>query len=253
MSDLRLPPGQGPILTAAADYSVTGQYRAVIQTNQTAVLCSALGQRAIGILKNNPYSGEIAELATAGEIFPAIYGGTVAVGDALVPDANGALISAGLVGAWPTQAGFPIARAIYAGVSGDRRAVMVLQPATPSSGVEYWNFPLSLVIAASGDLMTDWVPGFAGRIVSLSWTTQIVGTGAGASIALNAEIGTTNVTGGVVTVTLATSTPAGTRIAGTAVTAANAFTATDAISLEVAVTTAFTAGSGFLTVGYVRA
>jgi hypothetical protein len=252
MADLRLPPGQGPILTAAADYSVTGQYRAVIQTNQTAVLCSALGQRPIGILKNNPYSGETAEIATMGEIFPAYYGGTVAVGDRLVTDANGALINAALVGAGATAAAYPIAVALYAGVSGDRHAVQILPPPVEANGVEYWNFPLSLIIAASGDLMTAWVPGFAGRIVSLSWTTQIVGAGVGASITMNAEIGTTDVTGGVVTITLATTTPAGTRIAGTAVTAANAFTAADSISLETVVGTAFSAGSGFLTVGYVR-
>lgn len=254
MADLRLPPGQGPILTAAADYSVTGQYRAVIQTNQTAVLCSALGQRAIGILKNNPLSGEVAEIATVGEIFPAIYGGTVAVGDRLVPDASGALINAALVGAGATAAGYPIALALYAGVSGDRHAVQVLQPGGVNGGnVEIERFPISLIIPASGDLVTGWTPGYAGRIVSLDWTTQIVGAGAGASITMNAEIGTTNVTGGVVTITLATSTPAGTRIAGTAVTAANAFTDTDTISLEVVVGTAFTAGSGFLELGIVRA
>jgi len=252
MTAIELAPGNGPILTAAADYSVTGQYRAVIQTNQTAVLCSALGQRPIGILKNNPYSGEVASIATAGEIFPAYYGGTVAVGDRLVNDANGALINAALVGAGATAAGYPIAIALYAGVSGDRHGVFVLPPPVASNGIEYWHFPISLIVAASGDLITAFTPGFAGRFVSLAFCTQIVGVGSGASVTINLEIGTTNVTGGVVTLNEAATTPAGEITAGTAITAANAFTATDTISAEIVVGTAFTAGSGFLIVGYVR-
>lgn len=254
MADIRLPPGEGPILTAAADYRTTGQYRAVIQTNQTAVLCSSLGQRSIGILKNNPNSGEKAEIATAGEIFPAIYGGTVAVGDRLVNDANGALISAAGTAAGATQAGFPIAIAIYAGVSGDRHSVYVLPPGGVNGGrLEAWHFPLSLVLAASGDMWTNTTPGFAGRIVSVEWVQAAPGTGTGADISINLEIGTTNVTGGVVNVTLATATPMGNRIAGTAVTAANYFSATDTISIEATVATAFTAGTGTLVVRYVSA
>lgn len=254
MADYHLPPGQGPILTAAADYSVTGQYRAFIQTNQTAVLCSALGQRPIGILKNNPYAGEKAEVAVAGEIVPAYYGGTVAVGDRLVTDANGALITSASTAAGATQAAYPIAIAIYAGVSGDRHSVYVLPPGGSGiGGLESWHFPLSLVLAASGDMWTNTTPGFAGRIVSVEWVQAAPGTGSGADITINMEIGTTNVTGGAVNVTLATATPMGNRIAGSAVTAANYFSATDTISIEATVATAFTAGTGTLVVRYVRA
>lgn len=108
---------------------------------------------------------------------------------------------------------------------------------------------LAAMTTAAADLTTGWIPGHRGKILSTQFFTTTLGTGSGASQVLNLEIGTTDVTGGVLTLTLATTTPLGVRIAGTAVTANNEFTATDSISLEVAASgTAFTAGAGYVVV-----
>jgi hypothetical protein len=62
----------------------------------------------------------------------------------------------------------------------------------------------------------------------------------------NLEIGTTNVTGGALTLTLASQATIGTVTAATAITGANSFTATDTISLEMAAGgTVFSAGAGY--------
>lgn len=123
----------------------------------------------------------------------------------------------------------------------------VLAPA----GYVPWIIPIQLasMTTAAADLITGFVPGFRGKIVSAQFFTTTLGTGSGASQVLNFEIGTTDLTGGVLTLTLATTTPLGNRIAATAITANNEFTATDAISLEVAASgTVFTAGNGHIVV-----
>ncbi len=104
--------------------------------------------------------------------------------------------------------------------------------------------PLTTMTTAAADLITDFVPGFRGKIVSAQAFVRVLGTGSGASQVLNFEIGTTNLTGGVLTPTLANTATLGARIAATAITAGNEFSATDTISLEVAASgTVFTAGA----------
>jgi hypothetical protein len=92
-------------------------------------------------------------------------------------------------------------------------------------------------------VVTGFVPGFAGRILSLQTVNSVVVTTAAKLLDLNAEIDGTNVTGGVVSLTSANQTPLGARVAGTAVTAANAFSATSAIDIEAANVTAFSEGA----------
>ena len=121
----------------------------------------------------------------------------------------------------------------------------------PPAAYQVWSIPIQLaaMTTSAADLITGFVPGFRGKIVSAQFFTTTLGTGSGASQVLNFEIGTTDVTGGVTTLTLATTTPLGNRIAATAITGNNEFTATDAISLEVAASgTVFTAGAGVLEV-----
>lgn len=99
------------------------------------------------------------------------------------------------------------------------------------------------------DMITTITPGYKFKILGLDFVTTVAGTGAGASQVFNLEIGTTNVTGGVCTVTLASTDTIGKITAGTAVTAANTGTASDTISLEMAASgTAFTAGSGYFVI-----
>lgn len=99
---------------------------------------------------------------------------------------------------------------------------------------------------ADGDLVTNFTPGFAGKIVKTYWIQDVPVTTADKLSTLNLEIGTTNLTGGEVALTSAACTPKGKVIAGAAITAGNYFGATDTISVEAASTTAFVEGTGSL-------
>jgi hypothetical protein len=100
----------------------------------------------------------------------------------------------------------------------------------------------------AGDIVTGYTPGYRFKLLSFDFVTDLVGAGAGASAPCNLEIGTTNVTGGVCTVTLASTDTIGKVTAGTAITALNTGSATDTISLEKATSVVFTAGAGYFLV-----
>lgn len=96
------------------------------------------------------------------------------------------------------------------------------------------------------DLLTNYTPGYKFKILGLSFVTTVAGTGASASQVFNLEIGSTNVTGGVLTLALADTDTIGKVTAATAVTAANTGSASATISLEMAAGgTVFTAGGGY--------
>lgn len=106
--------------------------------------------------------------------------------------------------------------------------------------------PVTMANIADGDLVTTWTPGFNGSITKLDFlVTDAVTTSAKAST-LNAEIGTTNLTGGTVALTSANCTPLGAIVAGSAITAANTFVSTDTVSIEASSTTTFVEGAGTL-------
>lgn len=112
------------------------------------------------------------------------------------------------------------------------------------SKVSTFSFHIPLAaISGAGDVVTGFVPGFAGRILSIQAVNSVVVTTGSKAVSLNAEIDGTNVTGGVVALTSANQTPLGARVAGSAITAANAFTATSAIDIEAASVTAFAEGA----------
>lgn len=118
-----------------------------------------------------------------------------------------------------------------------------------TAGITTVAIPIQLasMTTAAADLITNYTPGFKGKILSVSFATTTLGTGASASQVLNLEIGTTNLTGGVLTLLLADTDTLGKLTAATAVTAANSFSASDTISVEVAASgTVFTAGAGVL-------
>ena len=110
-------------------------------------------------------------------------------------------------------------------------------------GMYILSVPITLAqITGAGDVVTDYVPGHAGKIISISAVvTQVVTTGSKLA-SLNMEIGSTNLTGGVVALTSANCTPLGVKVAGSSVTAANTFTAADTLSIEAASVTAFVEG-----------
>lgn len=126
---------------------------------------------------------------------------------------------------------------------------------TIAAGVGISTLTIPLTSLATGlstaalDLLTGYVPGYRFKLLAFDFVTTIVGAGAGASQVFNLEIGAVNVTGGVLTVNLASTDTIGEITSGTAITAANIGTAADSISLEMAVGgTAFTSGSGYFVI-----
>lgn len=118
-----------------------------------------------------------------------------------------------------------------------------------TAGISTISIPVTLasMTTAAADLVSAYTPGYKFKILSVDFATTTLGTGSGATQVINVEIGTTNVTGGVVTVTLAGTDTLGEASAGTSVTAANTGSASDTISVEVAASgTVFTAGDGVL-------
>lgn len=106
---------------------------------------------------------------------------------------------------------------------------------------------LASMTTAAADLLTNYTPGYAFELLSLEFATTKLGTGASASQVLNLEIGSTNVTGGVLTLLLADTDTLGKKTAATAITAANTGASNATISIEVAASgTVFTAGEGVL-------
>lgn len=102
---------------------------------------------------------------------------------------------------------------------------------------------------AAIDLMTDYTAAFDGEVIGFEWHPTIAGTGSGASQVFNIEIGTTNLTGGVLTLTLANQGTVGVITSATAITGNNRFKAGDVLSIEMAAGgTVFTAGAGYFVI-----
>lgn len=111
------------------------------------------------------------------------------------------------------------------------------------------SIPVKLAKLTNGDVVTTYTPGFAGVIEKVSFVVTDPATTADKAATLNLEIGTTNLTGGVITLSSAAGGNALTlgKVAdGTAITAANVFGAADTISVEAASVTAFAEGEGVL-------
>lgn len=127
-------------------------------------------------------------------------------------------------------------------------------PVASPAGVYQYIHPLTSLVTglstAAVDLLTGFTPGHRFKLVKFAFVTTVAGTGSGASQVFNLEIGSTNVTGGVLTLTLANQqTTFGQVTAATAITALNEGTATDTISIEMAASgTVFTAGAGYFVI-----
>lgn len=113
-------------------------------------------------------------------------------------------------------------------------------------GISTLVFYVEAASLANGDVMTEYVPGYAFKILAFdARCAKVVSTGAKAAT-LNLEIETTNVTGGAIA--LAGTYAIGAVQAGTAVTAANTGTAAQKLSIEAASVTAFVEGAFWLIV-----
>lgn len=117
---------------------------------------------------------------------------------------------------------------------------------TAKTNTQTLTIPVNLSAVDNGDVLTNYVPGFAFKIIKAEFAVSEVASTPAKAVTLNLEINTTDLTGGVIALTSANCTPEGVRIAGTAITALNVGTATDSISVEASSVTKFVEGRGFL-------
>jgi len=103
------------------------------------------------------------------------------------------------------------------------------------------SFVLDLKDFADGDIIT-FTPGFVGEIMDIEVRSILVASTASKLTTLNLEIGTTDLTGGVVALTTANMDAVFDIVSGTAITAGSVFTAAEVITLEASSTTAFIEG-----------
>jgi hypothetical protein len=221
--------------------------------DKAGALIAVAGVRARGIAYQNFSQSEV-DSNTAGTNPPAlltviqfgpakaILGGTVGDGKFVTVDAAGKTVE------WSNPNHERLGWIEKGGASGDEREIFVLGgPMALTTSLSILSIPVNLAaIAAAGDVLTGYTPGFAGKILSHAFAVSVPVTTGSKAADLNLEIGSTNVTGGVISLTSANCTPLGAVVAGTAITAANAFTATDTISVEAANVTAFVEGEGYL-------
>lgn len=112
-----------------------------------------------------------------------------------------------------------------------------------------YSFPINLAsITGAGDVITSFKPMVKGKIVHMSFTVNAPVTTGSRAATLNAEIGTTNLTGGTIALTSANCTPMGATIHAAAITAGNALTEDDLVSIEASSVTAFAEGTGTLVI-----
>lgn len=109
-------------LAAGADLSAKQFFLLKLDASADAVLAAAGTDKIIGVLQNDPKSGEAADIAVAPGITKVDLGGTVAIGDEITSDASGK-------GVVSTSAGDRmIGQALRAGVSGDIVEVLLQGP-----------------------------------------------------------------------------------------------------------------------------
>ncbi len=220
------------------------EYHAVKLDSNGDIVKGSAGAKCSGIVQNNPNHDEAGSVMYAG-VTPAMLGGTVTPGQDLASDANGHLVAA--------VAGDQIvAQAMESGSSGEEITVLVKLTPPFAPLKEWWIFYMPLADISAADIVTEWIPGFAGKITKILAIVQKAATTAAKAATLNAEIETTDLTGGALALTSANCTPKGAQVEASAITAANAFTAAQKISVEASSVTAFVEGSIWLMVQYER-
>lgn len=113
-------------------------------------------------------------------------------------------------------------------------------------GIQTLAFYIEATSIANGDLLTNYVPGYAFKILSFDARCATPVTTAAKASTLNLEIVSTDLTGGVIQ--LNGTYAQGASQAGSAVTANNVGSASDSFSIEASATTAFLEGAFWLLV-----
>lgn len=116
-----------------------------------------------------------------------------------------------------------------------------------------FSLPVYAMAGIAADTVTEFTPGFPGRIVRWFWVQGTVVTTGGKAATLNMEIGTVNVetrpgTNATIALTSAACTPLGVVIEGTLPSINNSFDRDDAISIEASAITAFAEGAGTIVI-----
>lgn len=222
---------------AGADLSAKQFFACKLNSSKNAVVCGAGEAMTAGVNLGEPESGEAASFGLVG-IFPVILGGSVTALDPITPDSAGEFVTA-----YGNDAVAGIV--LEAGSDGEVVNALILpQLKVPMGSVIA--IPVTLAKLANGDIVTTITPGYAGRISKMEFVVTDPATTGSKAATLNAEIGTTNLTGGALALTSANCTPLGNVVAAAAITAANKFSATDTISIEASSVTTFIEGAGVL-------
>lgn len=229
-------------LPVAADYSAA-QYKVVdLNSSGQAVIVSAAGQACIGVLQDDPTAaGQAGRVRIRGSS-KVIAGGAITKGTWLTTDSSARVVTKTANDA--CTVGVAVSSCSNAG----EYVEVLLMPGADNAAYhgKVLSIPVTLANVADGDVVTNYTPGFAGTIEKFSFLVTSAVTTGSKGTTLNLEIGSTNLTGGVLTLTSAAATPLGKVIDATAITAANVFSATDTISVEASSTTAFSEGAGVL-------
>ena len=117
----------------------------------------------------------------------------------------------------------------------------------PGTNVVLHTFPVDLDTVTAADVVTDFRPGVFGYVTNVQWVTDIAPSAADAAT-FNLEIGTTDVTGGVIVLDSAAAGVKGTVVQGTRITANNRLTPASLLAVEASAITDYATGSGSLVI-----
>lgn len=225
-------------ILAGADLS-DKQFHCIKLNASGQMILSGAGENTLGILQDKPASGQVGAVCCLGKSM-AVYGAEVTANQDLTPDSLGRLVPA-------TGNDAQVAVAAQSGSVGEIHSVYLVSRASAGAiQKSVLSIPYKLSKIANGDLVTEIVPGFPGRIIKWWFTITDPATTPAKTADLNLEINSANVTGGVLQLTSANCTPRGSKVEADAISANNVFGAEDSISIEASNVTAFAEGEGVL-------
>jgi len=223
-------------LTAAANL-----YKLVKLNSSTKVILASAGTDVIyGSLYNDPNTNDPCRVAVLGPMVKVQAGTTISENDPITSDSAGKAAVA-------VPGDYVVGRANVDAVDGDIFEIRMthegtLAAANPTAKPVKVSFHFNLADIANGNIVSSYLPGFAGTVERMSATVTNPATTAAKLTTLNPEIAGTDVTGGVLALTSANMTPIGATVESTATTAAKTFTAVQTIDIEASSTTAFVEG-----------
>ena len=223
---------------AGADLSAKQFYCVKLNASGQSILSGA-GENALGIQQDKPGLGQVGSVCCLGKSM-GIYGASVTAGQNLASDASGKLVPA-------TGSDAVVAVAAESGSADEICSVYVVSRAT-SGAIQksILTIPVKLAKVAAGDVLTEFTPGFPGRIIKASFAVTDPVTTAAKAASFNLEINSANLTGGSLALTSANCGTLGAVVNASAITGNNIFDSDDTISIEASGVTAFAEGEGIV-------